>query len=153
METLPKLTSSTENNAKRFATLIQPCSITAIWSTATSTSTIGASRKLHRHLFCRWTDFEQFRCDYSQLLAFRGLRRRNRQCPSQRRYSHSRFGNADRLLRWLVAQTAHHGRLGWHRRQNHLFPCQPPLNPLQSDGQLPWHHAKRMGRSASFFIF
>ena len=95
---------------------------------------------------------EQLRRDYGQLLAVGGVRRGNRQCTPQRRSPHPRSVHAHGLLRGLVLKAAHHGRPWRDHRQNHLLPRQPSVHAVQPDGQLPGHHAKRMGRRAGSII-
>ena len=51
---------------------------------------------------------------------------------------------------WSLKQLIQEG-LGGIPRQDNLLPGQPPLHALQPDGQLPRHHAERMGRSAGLF--
>ena len=48
---------------------------------------------------------------------------------------------------WSLKQL-HPGGAGRHPRQDNLLPGQPPLHALQPDGQLPRHHAERVGRRA-----
>ena len=51
----------------------------------------------------------------------------------------------------LEPQAAHPAGPG-HPRQDHLRPGQPPLHPLQPDGQLPGHHAERVGRRPGLLL-
>ena len=53
--------------------------------------------------------------------------------------------HAHRLLRRLVPEAAHPGGAGGHPGQDHLRPGQAPVHPVQPDGQLPGHHAERVG--------
>ena len=52
-----------------------------------------------------------------------------------------------------VAEAADPGRSGRRTGQDHFFSGQPPLHTLQPDGQLPRHHAERVGRRAGVFLF
>ena len=61
--------------------------------------------------------------------------------------------HADRLLRRLEPEAADPGRPGRRTGQDHFFPGQSPQHSLQPDGQLPGHHAERVGRSTGVFIF
>ena len=44
-------------------------------------------------------------------------------------------------------------RRGWgHPREDHLLPGQPPVHPVQPDGELPGHHAERVGRCPGILL-
>ena len=69
----------------------------------------------------------------------------DRQRPPQRGDPPPRPEHAHRLLRRLELEAAHPGGAGGHSRKNHLRPGQAPVHPMQPDGQLPGHHAERVG--------
>ncbi len=53
--------------------------------------------------------------------------------------------DADRLLRGLEPETADPGGPGRGSRQDHLLSREPPFDAVQPDGELPGHHAERVG--------
>ena len=50
------------------------------------------------------------------------------------------------------SEAAHPGGAGGHPREDHLLPGQPPVHPVQPDGQLPGHHAERVGGGPGFLL-
>lgn len=64
----------------------------------------------------------------------------------------ARSFHAHRLLRRMVPEAAHPGRPRRHLRKDHFRPGQAPRHPLQPDGELPRHHAERMGRSPGLLL-
>ena len=62
------------------------------------------------------------------------------------------IADAHRLLRRLVLEAAHQGRLGRHSGENHLRTRQALSHPVQPDGQFPRHHAERMGRRTGLLL-
>ena len=55
-------------------------------------------------------------------------------------------------LRRLESEAADPGGPGRRSRQDHLLSRCPPFHPLQPDGQLPGHHAERVGRRTGFLL-
>ena len=60
--------------------------------------------------------------------------------------------HAHRLLRRLVSEAAYPGGAGGHPGEDHLLPGQSPVYPVQPDGQLPGHHAERVGRGPGVLL-
>ena len=46
-----------------------------------------------------------------------------------------------------ISEAAYPGGAGRHPGEDHLLPGQSPVHPVQPDGQLPGHHAERVGRA------
>ena len=55
------------------------------------------------------------------------------------------LSHAHRLLCRLEPEAADPGGSGRRARQDHLLPGQPSVHPVQPDGELPGHHAERVG--------
>ena len=113
---------------------------------------LAGEGELHRHLLGGRADPVQLRRHHRQLLAQRDLRPGGGQRPPQRRDPYPRPVHAHRLLRRLVSEAAYPGGAGGHPGEDHLLPGQPPVHPVQPDGQLPGHHAERVGRGPGVLL-
>ena len=76
----------------------------------------------------------------------------DRRRPPKRGDPPPRPVHAHRLLRRLVPEAAHPGGTGRHPRKDHLRPRQAPVHPVQPDGELPGHHAERVGRGSGLLL-
>ena len=94
----------------------------------------------------------QLRRHHGELLALRGIRRRDRKRTPQCGYPPARPFHADRLLRRMVPKAAYPGGARRRPGKDHLISGKPSRDALQSDGQFPRHHAERMGGRTGVFL-
>ena len=108
--------------------------------------------EFHGHLFRGRADLKQQRRGHCQLLAVGGLRSGDRRRPQKCGYPYPRPVHADRLLCRMVLKTADPGRAGRHQGEDHFLPGETFKRTVQPDGELPWHHAERVGGGPGFFV-
>ena len=108
--------------------------------------------KLHRHLFGRRADFSNsgaITANYWLSEVY------DEEVANAHRNADMHIHDLSMLTGYCAGwclKAADHGRPGRHPRQDHLVARKPPVHAMQPDGQLPGHHAKRVGRRAGLFL-